>query len=156
MTVPSIRSGTLGDAPRLSEFVCALSEEFIVGEFPAAAQAGFLKDHSEAKMLERLSGDFRFYVAEFDENIAGVAAIRSNAHLFYLFVGKAYHRMGIARRLWSQVMADSLAKGNPGKFTVNASNYAVSAYERLGFQRTDQTMETGGVLYNPMQLVVAG
>jgi len=100
-------------------------------------------------------GDFRFYVAEHRKSIAGVAAIRSNSHLFYLFVGKAYQRTGLARRLWAQVMADSLTQGNPGRFTVNASNHAVPAYEKLGFQRTEPTKNTGGVLYNPMALVVA-
>jgi len=38
----------------------------------------------------------------------------------------------------------------------NASNYAVPAYEKLGFQRTEPTKNTNGVLYNPMVLVAAG
>jgi len=151
---PTIRTGTVADAARLSKFICELSEAFIVGEFPPQAQAGFLKDHSEAKVKERLLGDFRFYVAESGGSVAGVAAIRSNKHLYYLFVGKPHHRTGLARRLWSQVLAESLALGNPGRFTVNASSYALPAYEKLGFRRTEPTKETDGVLYNPMELVV--
>jgi len=153
---PSIRSGTKADALKVSEFVRGLSEEFIVGEFSAAAGARFLEDHSEEKVRERLTSDFRFYVAEYRKSIAGVAAIRSNSHLFYLFVGKPHQRTGLARRLWAQVMADSLAQGNPGRFTVNASNHAVPAYEKLGFKRTEPTKNTDGVLYNPMVFVVAG
>jgi GNAT superfamily N-acetyltransferase len=153
---PSIRGGTVEDAAKIGEFVRGLSEEFIVGEFSAQARAHFLGDHSEEKVKERLMGDFRFYVAEHRKSIAGVAAIRSNSHLFYLFVGKAHQRAGLARRLLAQVMADSLAQGNPGRFTVNASNHAVPAYEKLGFQRTEPTKNTNGVLYNPMVLVVAG
>jgi GNAT superfamily N-acetyltransferase len=156
MEVPSIRAGILEDGPSISEFVRGLSEEFIVGEFSAGARARFLADHSEEKVKERLMGDFRFYVAECREGIAGVAAVRENSHLFYLFVGKTHQRRGLARRLWAQVMADSLARGNPGRFTVNASNHAVTAYEKLGFQRTEPTKNTEGVLYNPMVLVVAG
>jgi ribosomal protein S18 acetylase RimI-like enzyme len=133
-----------------------LSEEYIVGEFALEARARFLRDHSEAKVKERLTGDFRFYIADHDEGIAGVTAIRSNTHLFYLFVGKRHQRVGLARRLWSRVMTDSLALGNPGRFTVNASNFAVSAYERLGFRRTEPTKDADGVLYNPMELVTAG
>jgi GNAT superfamily N-acetyltransferase len=152
---PSIRSGAVDDASKLSELVRGLSEEYILGEFPVEARARFLADHSEEKLRERLSGDFRFYVAELDEAVAGVAALRSNIHLFYLFVGNAHRRAGLARRLWSQVMAESLALGNPGRFTVNASNYAVPAYERLGFRRTGSTKQTNGVLYNPMELVVS-
>jgi GNAT superfamily N-acetyltransferase len=152
----SIRSGTVEDAPKISEFVLGLSEEFIVREFSVAARARFIADHSEQKVKERLIGDFRFYVAEHRKSIAGVAAIRSNSHLFYLFVGKPHQRTGLARQLLAQVMADSLAQGNPGRFTVNASNHAVPAYEKLGFQRTEPTKNTDGVLYNPMVLVVAG
>jgi len=142
------------DAPRISEFVRGLSEEFIVGEFSAEARAHFLRDHSEEKVRERLTGDFRFYVAEHGNSIAGVAAIRSNSHLYYLFVGKAHQRTGLARRLLAQVVADSLAQGNPGRLTVNASNHAVPAYEKLGFRRTESTKNTNGVLYNPMIFIV--
>jgi GNAT superfamily N-acetyltransferase len=156
MERPSIRSGTVEDALQISEFVRVLSEEFIVGEFSVEARARFLEDHSEQKVKERLMGDFRFYVGEHRKSIAGVAAIRSNSHLFYLFVGKAHQRTGLARRLLAQLVSDSLARGNPGRFTVNASNHAVPAYEKLGFQRAEPTKNTDGVLYNPMVLAVAG
>jgi len=46
--------------------------------------------------------------------------------------------------------------GNPGGFTVNASDCAVPAYERLGLRCTGSTQEGNGVLYNPMKIVGAG
>jgi GNAT superfamily N-acetyltransferase len=150
----SIRHGTVADAEEISRFVTLLSEEFIVGEFTPQGRAHFLNDHSTAKVAERLAGDFRFYLAEDAGELAGVAAIRANVHLYYLFVGKSYQRTGLSRRLWLRVLDDSLALGNPGKFTVNASNYAIPAYEKLGFRRTESRREKNGVLYNPMQLVV--
>jgi hypothetical protein len=58
--------------------------------------------------------------------------------------------------MWSRVKEDSMAQGNGGVFTVNASNYAVAAYEGLGFRRTEPRQETNGVLYNPMRYVSAG
>lgn len=152
MESPSVRKGIVEDAARVSEFVRGLSEEYIVGEFSAEARVRFLEDHSEEGVRERLVGDFRFYIAEHRESIAGVAAIRSNSHLYYLFVGKAHQRTGLARRLLAQVMADSLAQGNPGRLTVNASNHAVPAYEKLGFRRAGPTKNSDGVFYNPMVL----
>lgn len=149
-----IRRGTPRDAGAISAFVLALSEEFIVGEFTPPGRARFLGEHSPESVGRRFAGDFRFYVAEDAGSIAGVAAIRSNAHLYYLFVGTRYQRTGLARRLWQRVLEDALALGNPGKFTVNASNYAVAAYEKLGFRRTESRAEKNGVLYNPMQLVI--
>jgi len=154
MRNPDIRRGAAQDAARISGFVCGLAKEFIVGEFSAGARTRFLDDHTEAKVEERLRGDFRFYVVEDGGRIAGVAAIRSNSHLFYLFVGTEYQHMGLARRLLARVTEDSLPLGNPGKFTVNASNYAVPAYEKLGFRRTGAMKNADGVLYNPMELTL--
>jgi GNAT superfamily N-acetyltransferase len=150
---PSIRRATLQDAERISAFVTALSEAYIVGEFSAKGRAHFLRDHTTSEVQKRLAGDFRFYVAESGDELAGVAAIRSNSHLYYLFVGKPFQRTGLARRLWAQVKEDAVRLGNPGEFTVNASNYAVPAYESLGFRRTESTKETNGVLYNPMRFI---
>jgi len=152
----SIRRGTVQDAERISMFITALSEEFIVREFTTEGRAHFLCEHSTTEVHQRLAGDFRFYLAEDGDELAGVAAIRSNAHLYYLFVAKPYQGIGLAQRLWTRVKEDSLALGNPGTFTVNASNYAVRAYERLGFRQTEPTREKNGVLYNPMQFGSAG
>ncbi len=156
MSNPSIRRGTPPDAERISRLITALSEEFIVGEFTAEGRAHFLREHSATEVNHRLRGDFRFYLAEDGDELAGVAAIRSNAHLYYLFVAKPFQGTGLAQRLWIQLKEDSLALGNPGTFTVNASNYAVRAYEKLGFRRIEPTREKNGVLYNPMQFVGAG
>ena len=150
----SIRRGAMEDAEGISRFIIALSEEFIVGEFTSHGRAHFLEDHSTPNVAQRLAGDFRFYLAEDAGGIAGVVAIRANSHLYYLFVGKPHQRAGLSRRLWLRVRDDCLALGNPGKFTVNASNYAVPAYEKLGFRRTESRREKNGVQYNPMQLVV--
>ena len=152
----SIRRGTVGDAERISKLVTELAEEFIVKDFTTEGRLHFLGDHSSAQVEQRLAGDFRFYLAEDGHELAGVAAMRSNHHLYYLFVAKPYQGIGLGRRLWSRVKEESLALGNPGRFTVNASNYAVRAYEKLGFRRTEPPRERNGVLYNPMEFVVDG
>lgn len=151
----SIRPGTVRDAERISALVLALSVEFIVSEFNALGRAHFLADHTPDAVRARLAGDFRFYLAEDADALAGVAAIRSSAHLYYLFVDKPYQRTGLAARLWTHARDEALASGNPGNFTVNASNYAIAAYEKLGFRRTESTQEKNGVRYNPMKLIVA-
>ena len=156
MDTLSIRRGTVQDAERISALIIALSEEYIVGEFSQEGRTHFLQDHTTMEVHKRLMGDFRFYLAECGNELAGVAAVRSNTHLYYLFVGRLYQRTGLSQRLWAQVKEESLALGNPGIFTVNASNYAVRAYEKLGFRRTEPTREKNGVLYNPMQFVSAG
>jgi GNAT superfamily N-acetyltransferase len=152
----AIRRGTVRDAERISKLIIELAEEFIVKDFTAEGRSRFLGELSATEMEQRLAGDFRFYLAEDGQKLAGVAAMRSNAHLYYLFVAKPYQGTGLARRLWSQMKEESLTLGNRGKFTVNASNYSVRAYEKLGFRKTEPTRERNGVIYNPMEFVVDG
>ena len=154
--MPSIRNGTVHDAERISRLLIALSEEFIVDEFSAKGRAYFLNELSPTEMEKRLSGPYRFYLAEEGAELAGVAAVRETTHLYYLFVAKPFQRNGLARHLWSRVKEDCLALGNRNRFTVNASNYAIVAYEKLGFRRCEPTRERNGVLYNPMEFKVDG
>src|SRR5688572_21292716 len=97
----AIRRGTIDDAAPISALVTSLSEQYIVGEFTAAGRAHFLAEHTTHEVRQRLAGDFRFYLAETSRELAGIAAVRSNTHLYYLFVGEPFQRMGLARRLWA-------------------------------------------------------
>ena len=156
MSDVSIRKGTVRDAERISRLITELAQEFIVKEFTPEGRSRFLDELSATEMEQRLAGDFRFYLAEDGYELAGVAAMRSNDHLYYLFVAKPYQGTGLARRLWSRVKEEALALGNQGRFTVNVSNYAVRAYEKLGFRKTEPMRERNGVIYNPMEFVVDG
>lgn len=124
--------------------------EFIVANFDAAGRAHFLGQLSATEMMVRLSGGYCFYVAERDGVLVGVSAVRLPHHLYYLFVAKPYHGTGIARMLWLHVLADPQFRGQ-SLFTVNASNYAVAAYERLGFRRCGPQQNEQGVQFNPME-----
>jgi hypothetical protein len=78
------------DAERISKLIIELAEEFIVKDFTAEGRSRFLRELSVTEMEQRLAGDFRFYLAENGQKLAGVAAMRSNAHLYYLFVAKQH------------------------------------------------------------------
>jgi GNAT superfamily N-acetyltransferase len=150
-----IRVAELRDAERITRLLVEVSEEFVVHEFSAAGRAHLLRDMSMARVQQRLAGAYRFYLAEAGEALAGVAAVREPDHLYYLFVAKPFHRTGVARALWSRVMREHLAIPlGPKRMTVNASNHAVVAYERLGFRRCGPQAETMGVLYKPMEYQV--
>jgi ribosomal protein S18 acetylase RimI-like enzyme len=149
--VPAIRSATVDDAASISHLLVQASEEFIVADFDTAGREHFLSQLSVAEIGARLSGGYRFYVAELPSGVlVGVAAVRLPHHLYYLFVARPHHRTGVARKLWSYVLADPQFHGHD-LFTVNASNYAVLAYERLGFRRCGLQVNEQGVLFNPME-----
>lgn len=94
------------------------------------------------------AGEYVFYGAFDGEVIAGTAASRKDgSHIMLLFVDKAYHRRGIARRLVDALIAD--APGN--SLTVNASPYAEKAYERMGFKRRGERITEDGITFIPME-----
>ena len=149
----SIRRGKIQDVAKVSSLLLELSEEFIAAEFSETGKQNFLREFTAEKIAEKMSADnFRFHLAEDDGDLIGVVAVRDNTHLFYLFVAKSHQKRGVSRVLWERAKSESLPFNNSGVFTVNASNYAVKAYERLGFVLKGATQETKGVLYNPMEM----
>jgi GNAT superfamily N-acetyltransferase len=148
----TVRDAACSDAERVSRLLTALAEEFIVPEFSEAGRSHLLAQLAAAEMANRLSSvEYRFQVAEGGEELAGVVAMRGRNHLYYLFVDKAFQRTGVARRLWELARDDSIREGNAARrFTVNASSYAVPAYERLGFRCVGPAQRANGVRFWPM------
>ncbi len=140
------------DIPVVASLMRALSEEFIVNDSAAEAAASFIRENDERAIADFIDAGIVYRVAEIDGRVVGFIAMRENRHLFHMFVDKAYHRRGIARRMWDVARAAAIAAGNPGVFTVNSSNYALPVYEKLGFVRTAPTQQAKGLLYNPMRL----
>lgn len=150
-----IRPATPADAGAISALIRAVSHFFTVRPDGEGAEEFFAEITPEA-MADRLaSPDYRYRVAEEDGALAGVVAIRENRHLYHLFVVPSEHRRGLARQLWTTAMNEALDAGNPGEFTVNSSLYAVPVYQRFGFRATGPRMETKGIAFVPMKLVLA-
>ena len=85
-----------------------------------------------------------------NDEIIGVIATRDISHIALMFVDKRHHRKGIARQLLNTVLAEIKDNANTTQMTVNSSPYAVEAYERLGFVKTDEQQEKDGIIYIPM------
>jgi ribosomal protein S18 acetylase RimI-like enzyme len=147
------RDATAADALRISALLTTLAEEFIVREFSTEGRLHLLTQFGVTEMQERLQAhEYRFQVAEDGAVLAGVVAVRAATHLQYLFVARSHQRSGLARRLWELARLDAIGGGNAaGRFTVNASAYAVAAYERLGFRRVGSVGEANGVRFQPME-----
>ena len=146
----NIRAGTIQDAGAISALITNLAEEFIVNEFKPEGKTHFLGEITPEKMRERSLGEYRFLLAEVNNELAGVATVRGVSHLYYLFVVKRHQRQGIARHLWFAVRELCKQSGHHGPITVNSSTYAVPVYERLGFARTGPKEEKYGVVHHPM------
>ncbi len=130
----------------------SLAKTFIVHDTDVIAATTFLAENSAEGVQRFIDAGIVYHVAEIDGAVRGFVAMREQRHLYHLFVDQAWHRRGIARRLWEHARQVALDGGSDGVFTVNASSYAIPVYEQFGFVRTAPTQEAKGLRYNPMQL----
>ena len=110
----------------------------------------YLKIKYDEVLSDIKSGHKKMWGYYQDNEIIGIIATRDVSHIALMFVSKQYHRKGIARQLFGHVLSEISDHKEVTQITVNSSLYAVSAYERLGFIKTDEQQEKDGVIYIPM------
>ncbi|HEU4376626.1 MAG TPA: GNAT family N-acetyltransferase [Telluria sp.] len=138
------------DVPAVAQLLKVLAREFIVHESTPEGAATFLRENNEEGIRRYIAAGQVYFVAECAGQIAGFVSIRDRSHLFHLFVGAQWQGQGLARKLWETARRAAIDAGGSGSFTVNASNFAVPVYEKLGFVRTASTQCLKGLYFNPM------
>ncbi len=147
-----VRPLAVTDIPAVAALLHELAREFIVHESTPEGASTFLAENDEMGVRGFLARGHVYHVAVADGELAGFVAIRDRSHLFHLFVGKRWHRRGVAQALWDVARQAALAAGGDGSFTVNSSNFAVPVYEAFGFVRVGPTQCAKGLHFNPMRL----
>ena len=146
-----IRRADLDDAETISHLLIAVSERYVLPDLSETGAQHFLGELKVETIREKLRSGFVFHVAEADGTLAGVAAMSSTTHLYFLFVDTPFQRRGLARRLLFEATADWRAADTTEPLKVNASRFAVPAYRRLGFEPAGEREVRHGVAYYPMQ-----
>lgn len=146
-----IRPATSADAARISDLVSQLAREFITHEYTDEGRERLLGSMTPAAIERLLETGYCYFVAEIGDSLAGVVATRDDRHLYHLFVATEFQRQGLARHLWQVARAACFASSGTTEFTVNASRFAVAAYERLGFVCVGNPQDMGGVVSVPMK-----
>lgn len=141
------------DVPAVARLLQVLARDFIVHESTPEGASTFLRENDEDAIRRYIEMGHVYHVAESDGEIAGFIAIRDRAHLFHMFVAVKWQGQGVARKLWDTARQAAIDAGGGGKFTVNASNFAVPVYEAIGFVRTAPTQCLKGLYFNPMTSV---
>lgn len=149
-----IRAAQTNDVENISDLITILSRKFIIKEFSAEGGEYLLSTMTATAIDNFMQSGYVYHVAEIDNTLAGVVAVKDHAHLYHLFVAEQFHRMGIAKKLWQVAMKVCLANGNAGEFTVNSSAYAREAYKKLGFVAQPGPKEKGGVVFYPMKMTI--
>lgn len=140
------------DAEAIGDLVASTSREFIS---PGLSEAGartmaFIAQPWEIR--NRVARGYRFHLAKTtDGALAGIAATRDNCHLYMLFVEGRWHGQGLGAQLWTTARRACERAGHSGPFTVNASEYALGFYRRMGFVGSSR-VEQDNIVFWPMTL----
>lgn len=87
------------------------------------------------------------------EEIVGVFGMSTTRHVKLMFVHGDYHRRGIAAQLWALGREQCLERDpSDAPFTLNATDYAVPAYQRLGFTQSAERSTKNGITFTPMTM----
>lgn len=133
----------------LSEAKKLVKKVFMTFEAPEYSKEGvahFLTYLDEELEMELAANRVQVWCWKDAQQIVGLLAVRLPAHLALLFVDEAYHRQGIAKQLFQEMLSELI----PEQITVNSSPYAVPIYERLGFQIEGNEKTVSGIRFQSM------
>lgn len=120
---------------------------FMEYEAPDYSDEGIESFKKTAIYNEEYISNIIIYGAYENDKIVGMIATRNKGnHIALFFVDGQYHRRGIGRMLFENVLSQSTAD----EITVNSSPYAKEVYHHLGFEDTAPEQNTGGIRYIPM------
>ncbi|WP_374584877.1 GNAT family N-acetyltransferase [Pseudoduganella sp.] len=150
-----LRPGTAEDAAAISALILSLQPYLTIAPDGAGAEEFLVTLQPDIIRRNLQAENYAYHLAFDGAQLAGVAAVRDNTHLFSLYVASPWHGQGIGKRLWEVARDAALARGNPGSFTVNASQFAERMYRHLGFVPTGPMAEMHGLRFIPMRLDLA-
>ncbi|WP_250673278.1 GNAT family N-acetyltransferase (plasmid) [Paraclostridium ghonii] len=128
---------------------------FLEFEGPDYSEEGIneFKNFIDLNSLVKLIDENKLFMWGYFEadKIVGVVAFREPCHVALLFVNKNYHKRGIASKLYQVGLNYFIENFQVKKVTVNSSPYAIKAYEKLGFTKTDAIQIVHGIKFLPME-----
>jgi GNAT superfamily N-acetyltransferase len=148
---PTIRLATVADAQAISELILPLATKFIAHEFSEEGQRNLLRSMEPDAIEGFFHAGHRYHVAEVEGRVVGVVGVRDNSHVHHLFVAEDHQRCGLARELWKVARIACLEAGNPGRFTVFSSKYALGVYRAFGFIESGPPEIKDEVIATPME-----
>lgn len=148
----TFRAAAPEDAGAISKLVLASQTKFTFHEYTEEGRALMLRGLAPEAVADTITGGNVVFLAEKNKRLIGVVSIRDNQHLSLNFVDERLHRQGVSAELWALGKAECIRRGNPGRFTLRASTYAIPIYEKWGFVKTGEIDRSGGTFSHPMVL----
>jgi len=147
------RMMSLDDADGVSALIVSSFDEFIGHDYSEQGIAEFRQYVDAEAIRQRIQHDHFVMVAESEGILAGMIEIRDCNHVALLFVGKEFHRRGVARLLVDQAVHQArVTRPDLARVTLNSSRHGVPAYERIGFRQTGPERSVNGIVFIPMAI----
>ncbi len=96
------------------------------------------------------NGSYFIWGYYINNKLVGIISTRPKYHISLLFVDKSYHRQGIAKALFNEILRFYKEDHLCEQITVNSSLYALDAYRHLGFVDTSIKQTINGITFIPM------
>ncbi len=108
----------------------------------------FLNTLTFEQLLDRInSDDFIHVLYILEGEIVGYIAIKTDGHVYHLFVSERAQGQGIAKALWTHVKLECKCES----YTVRSSIYAVPVYKSFGFVESGSVGTKDGISFQPME-----
>ncbi len=118
--------------------------------------ASFLGYASFRNFSSRQGRDHTSFIAKEESTIVGMIEVRNKSHISMLFVSPPYLGKGYGRALVEYAVNDMKRINQElTGVTVNAAPFAHGFYLHLGFQDTEPTINSDGLIYTPMRLLLS-
>ena len=150
----SVRKATSTDAAAIGALVRGLVGDSLIDTASVEAERFFATLTSE-EVAKAMMLPNRFYaVAEMGFEVCGMIMIRDANYVAQFFVQGEFQGKGIGSALWRFALANALAAGGNGEFTVRSSVAAKPVYRRLGFEPTGPAEIQQGFRFVPMRRIL--
>jgi GNAT superfamily N-acetyltransferase len=143
-----------GELQQALDLVRTVFQEFEGSDYSQAGVDqfyGFIQEESISKMID--AGEFKLWGCFSGPQIIGVIATKNTNHISLMFVDKAYHRQGIATRLFHTVLEDCI-RNKENFIEVNSSPYACGFYHALEFEDTGREKTVNSIRFTPMKYII--
>ena len=141
------------DILEVSNLVARVFDEFVAPEYSLEGVQEFHRYIEPITFRARFLTNHFGLIALAQTKIVGMIEIRSRDHISLLFVDQGYQRRGIAKEILNKAI--KICQGHepqPSEISVNSSSFAVTIYEKLGFQRVGERQVRNGIGFVPMIL----
>ena len=131
-----------------------LWKSFYFAEKNVASVEGmeFFRDATQPVSLSMsaFEGETRYFGSFLNNELVGVGALKGKGHILLIYIQPEFHHRGLGSELLTYL--ESLA--SDGEVFVNASDFAVGFYKKMGYLVAGEREKEKGLITTPMKKIL--